>query len=302
MQIYIFENNDHPLQAEIGNLLQAQDTPFEVLEWPDDPEIIADSIPSTPEGGIIWLPAVWDDLKTVKCIENLLTLRAPWQIAVAGDCAETNHLAAAFNAGLTQFLPLPANREALSVVMRRLEKQWSRQVNLIKNMRTASAGNPGITPESPTEIRQREKYLGQALFDLATQTGPLIEAHPRLLYVCTSSAQQAPIREMLTRTGLQVKIESSIAAGVAAMREHQYAVVLSDYILDGGTAIELIRRMRQAINEKMPYIIVLSSSPEKTRELNDPASGIDQVIRKPDPQTGIEVILPSVIAGIYQQV
>ena len=265
-------------------------------DWDGDPETVAAPLREDIGAGIgaVWLPALWDDLRLVKCVENIQALDVPRLIVASGPSGGEEALAAAFNAGLTQWLTEPVTDEKLQLMMRRLEKTHTA-------IRRAQGVNAPTQSSAPNiESFRRDNHIGRALADWGSSRGPLIERTARVLYVCASPAQHQHVVRTISAIGIDVQVKNTLETGLDALREGQFNVLLCDHILDGGDALELIRRTRHAVKQRMPYTVVLSSSPEKMGALSDPAAGIDEILYKPSLSGKMEAILPAIVAGIYQ--
>ncbi len=301
MHIHFFEYPD----------AEWRENPFQAVEkaghavirhaWDGDPEtLVLLARTQAPEGGVAWFPALWEDLRLVKCVENIHALDEPWVVAASGPSGGEEALAAAFNAGLCQWISNPISADKLNLGLRRLEKRHGCLVQLRENARTLSKTGLESAGRAAEETRRRDACIGRALADLAARRGPLADQTARVLYVSASEAQQDHMVRIMAGLGMDVRVENSVASGLAALETGPFNVLLCDYVLEGGDAVELIQRTRKALDNQMPYTIILSSSPDKRERLSDPSVGADDIIYKPNLLGGMEGLLTALAAGIYQ--
>lgn len=145
----------------------------------------------------------------------------------------------------------------------------------------------------------RNHYLGKAFIDIMKNTGPLFDSEVEVLLVSSSPVQQKQLEMLLKTIRISTFKTGNIEEAIEVTGRKEFPVVISDGILPDGDATSLADRLRK-ISKSMPHIIVWSSSPEKAAIFLEPENRIDEVLLKPDPETGIESILPSIIAVIYR--
>lgn len=304
MNIYLLENEDHPLPAGLDALLEKQGALFERVALPANHEDLIQVFGAKP-GGLVVLPSWWEDLTVIKCVEELTNLGAPFTTLIAGVLPPVAVLALAFNEGLTAVLEVPDGAAPDVQRMRKvLARARVRHTQKAKASRTErQAAGPGREPAERGrrfELRVRDHYLGQAFLECAKRGGPLFDSTVKVLLVSSSESQQRQMEKVLSSVGVAIDEARSMKDALAAAETHEYVVIVLDNVLPDGDAINFAAELRKRPLDRMPRLVVWSASPERIPELLRPDTGIDDAILKPDPNAGMESVLPTIIAAVYQ--
>ncbi|GMT42312.1 MAG: hypothetical protein IEMM0002_0723 [bacterium] len=147
---------------------------------------------------------------------------------------------------------------------------------------------------------ERDQHLAHALLDFMNNNGPVRSGDIKVLLVTTSAAQEKRLGNLLTKIGVSAVSAGNMEDALKNTNLTEYSLIISDSVLPDGDAVTLVSRLRKALKSHMPRFMVWSSSPQKATDLLRPENHIDDVLIKPGPGTGIESMLPSIIAGIYQ--
>ncbi len=281
--------------------LKTSDIPAEEVEMPQDAEA-AITLFKDRDPGIIFIPPVWDDLFCVKVINNLETLRTPFETVIADRQPSIPNMVAAYNAGLSAFVELPVNDDLFQQAILRCRARLEKKMSTLVASNRLRAYEHGTVPNifSP-QILERDHLLSKAFMDLIQRKGPLLANNVRLLLVLSSEAQQQRFGIFLRSIGLQVAAAKDMREALRAVEnDGPFAIVISDNILPDGDAFGLVNAMRKNLKDKMPRFIVITGSPDKASDLLRPESHIDDVILKPGPGHDIEMSLPTIISSIYQ--
>ena len=301
MNAYFIATGNYRPDLSLLAPLEAEEIPAEEVELSQDAES-AIALFKNRDPGIIFIPPVWDDLFCVKVIDNIETLRTPFETVIADRQPLVPNLVAAYNAGLSAFVELPLKPALFKQAMIRCRARLEKKIALVVAGNRLRAYERDAVPNvfSP-QIMERDQLLSQAFMDLIQRKGPLLGNDVRLLLALSSEAQQQRFGTFLRSIGLQIATANNMGEALRAV-EHDgpFAIVISDYILPDGDAAGLVNAMRKTMKDKMPRFIVMTGSPDKASDLLRPESHIDDVIIKPGPGHGIELILPAVISGIYQ--
>ena len=299
MKTYLMQNDDYPLDVSLLDTLDAMNIEFQALALPVDHHELS-AISNGLEGGLIFLPAVWKDLFSVKIVQEVSLLPVPFETVLTDVTPDVSNLIVAFNEGLSAYLETPVNQEQLQLIILRAGSRFEEKISQISTARRLfDLTSPAASFDRSRAMLIRNRYLGKAFVDIANKTGPLFESKVEILLVSSSSAQQKQLGLLLKTLGIETTKTGDINEAVKTAQGKEFAVVISDSILPDGDATKLADRLRKT-SKSMPHIIVWSSSPEKAATLLKPASHIDEVIVKPAPEAGIESILPSIIAVIYR--
>ncbi len=299
MKIYLLQNDDHPLDEGLTAALESLSMEFKTLTLPTDHGDIT-HVMSDVQGGVVMLPGIWTDLFCVKVIEETALLSTPFETVIVAPEPDLSSLVVAFNEGLSGYLKLPVTEERLRQVISRARARFEKRVLQIEaERRFSDLAAQSIPFNRSKAMTVRNQYLGRALIDFAKRRGPVFEGTIEVLLVSSSPVQQKQLEELLKASGLSTTTSGNIEEAIQGLDEKDYRVVIADGILPDGDATVLAGRVRK-IAKKMPYMIVWSSSPEKAETLLRPENHIDEVLLKPGPDIGIESVLPSLIAAIYQ--
>ncbi len=301
MNGYFLKCGDHRPDPSLTQLADSFELPVEEFDIGQDAEAV---IPLLRERdpGIVFIPPVWEDLFCVKVVNSVQTLASPFETVIAGRQPIIPNLVAAYNAGLTAYVELPVNNDLFRQVLQRSQTRLDRKAGEIRAARRMRELETGAAPGifSP-QIQERDHLLSRAFMDLIQRKGPLVVQSVRLLLVTSSEAQRQRFGGFLSSIGLKVTTAVDMKEALKAIETgFPFSIVISDNILPDGDAIGLVNAMRKQLKEEMPRFIVLTASPDKAAELLSPETHIDDLIVKPGPGHSIEMILPSVIAGIYQ--
>jgi CheY-like chemotaxis protein len=295
VKTFILENERYPLDAAVRSEAANLNGAPETLPWPEDYNSLGPALRERA-GGVVLMPAVWEDLLLVKVLDQFPG-EGPTYVPVAvGEAPASTHLASAFNAGLTGFVETPAEPAKIKQVLKRAAERW----RSMEDRRVQPASAEERLPAARPLPHVQNQLLGRALVDLRKGRGPFAEGAATALLVTSSAPQSDPLRHALTDLGVNVSAAGGVTEAIQAVAEHDPSIVISDSVLPDGDAIGLARRMHDELTTRMPYLIVWSSSPEKTAELLAPRTYINDVILKPPPEAGIHSTLPSIVAGVYR--
>ena len=299
MKTYLMQNDDYPLHVSLLDTLDAMDIEFQTLTLPADHHDLS-ALFNGLEGGLIFLPAVWKDLFCVKLVQEASLLPVPFETIITDVAPDVSNLIVAFNEGLSAYLETPVKEEQLQLTISRAQSRFEQKISQISTARRLFEMTSAADSFSRSRaMLVRNRYLGKAFVDLANKTGPLFESKVEVLLVSSSPVQQKQLDLLLKALGIATTATGNIKEALDTARGKEFAVVISDSVLPDGDAVMLADRLRK-ISKRMPHIIVWSSSPEKAAALLKPENRIDEVIMKPAPETGIESILPAIIAVIYR--
>ncbi len=301
MNAYFITSGKYRPDLSLMTPLEAHEIPVEEVEMAQDAEAVI-ALFKDRDPGFVFIPPVWDDLFCVKVIDNLETLRTPFETVIADRQPVISNLVAAYNAGLSAFVELPVNNDVYQQTLircrARLEKKMAM---LVAGNRLRAYERDAVPNAFSPQILERDQLLSQAFMDLIQRKGPLLGNDVRLLLVFSSEAQQQRFGTFLRSIGLQIATAHDMREALRAVESAgPFAIVISDNILPDGDAAALVNLMRKNMKDKMPRFIVMTGSPDKASDLLRPESHIDDVIIKPGPGHGIEMILPAVISGVYQ--
>ena len=298
MKNYLMQNDDFPLAASLFDTLDAMAIEYQTLALPADHHDLG-TLFNGLEGGLVFLPAIWKDLFSVKIVQEISLLPVLFETIITDVTPDVSHLIVAFNEGLSAYLETPVNQEQLQLIILRARSRFEKKISQISTARRLfDMNSPAASFDRSRAMLIRNRYLGKAFVDIANKTGPLFESKVEILLVSSSPAQQKQLSLLLKTLGIATTKTGDINEAVKTAQGKEFTVVISDSILPDGDASKLADRLRKT-SKSMPHIIVWSSSPEKAATLLKPESHVDEVIVKPAPEVGIESILPSIIAFIY---
>ena len=299
MKTYLMQNDDYPLHVSLLDTLEAMNIEFQTLSPPADHHDLS-ALFNGLEGGLIFLPAVWKDLFCVKLVQEASLLPVPFETIITDVAPDVSKLIVAFNEGLSAYLETPVKEDQLQLTISRAQSRFEQKISQISTARRLFEMTSAADSFSRSRaMLVRNRYLGKAFVDLANKTGPLFESKVEVLLVSSSPVQQKQLDLLLKALGIATTATGNIKEALDTARGKEFAVVISDSVLPDGDAVMLADRLRK-ISKRMPHIIVWSSSPGKAAALLKPENRIDEVIMKPAPETGIESILPAIIAVIYR--
>lgn len=300
MKAYFLQNSSHVLDENLESELKLRQIQVEQVILPTDHEGITD-IFGTREMGVIFLPPAWEDLFSVKVIDEIQSLKTPFETVIVGAAPSVSNLVVAFNNGLTAYLETPVENSKLNRVISRVTSRLKKKLNQMQATLRLTEYESGSTPHYFTpKLLERDWYLARALLDFMNNDGPIKSGSVRILLVTASAAQEKRLENLLTKVGIFSDSAGSMEEAVKNVSSSDYAMIISDSVLPDGDAVMLVNRLRKSLKSHMPRFVVWSSSPDKTFALLRPENHIDDVLTKPGPGTGMESILPAIIAGIYQ--
>ncbi len=300
MHTYLLHNGKHPLDAGLADGLKKRSLHAEKIDLPENHEEMP-ALFGTREAGIIFMPPVWEDLFCVKMINEIQTLKVPFEVILVGEPPTVPNLIVAFNNGLAGYLETPVDDDKLGhAVSRAASRLRSKaEISKIKIRLAGFESGSAAKSYSPPQV-ERDQLLARAFLDFMHQRGPIHDGEVKILLVSSSAAQEKKLENFLSNLGMKVKTAADIAEAVRLAASSSYTLIISDGELPDGNAIELASRLRKALKKQIPGFLVWSSSPDKVPALLNPDNHIDDVLLKPGPGAGIESILPSIVNGIYQ--
>ena len=299
MKTYLMQNDDFPLAVSLFDTLDAMAIEYQILALPADHHDLG-TLFNGLEGGLVFLPAIWKDLFSVKLVQEISLLPVPFEPIITDVTPDVSNLIVAFNEGLSAYLQTPVDQEQLQLIILRAKSRFEKKISQISTARRYfDMNSPAASINLSGAMLIRNRYLGKAFVDLANKTGPLFESKVEILLVSSSPVQQKQLSLLLKTLGIETTKTGDINEAVKTVQGKEFKVVISDSILPDGDAIQLADRLSKT-SKSMPHIIVWSSSPEKAATLLKPESHIDEVIVKPALEAGLESILPSIIAIIYR--
>ncbi len=293
----LFHNDEYESFLEI---LQNQDVVQKssyTLSKLETPPAHHDIIPllEEREQGIILIPALWEDLFCIKLLNEIRTLPHSYAKLFYGQAPEKEHLITAFNAGIDGFISLPADQERVSLLFQKV-------INKHEEDKRRYARACCFDQVNYERIQSERHILGKAFKDLLHGRNPFALNNIRLLIVNSSSAQERRLSHFLTEVDASSESARSMSHALEVLQSSPpFDILISDYLLPDGDAIQLVKRMREQLKEEMPRVLVWSSSPEEIPALLQPETFIDDVILKPTPFEGIESLLPALFILLYQK-
>ena len=107
------------------------------------------------------------------------------------------------------------------------------------------------------------------------------QAPLRVLVVDDSRAQRKILTMSLSRWGYQVSEAASGEEALLACEAQVFDIILSDWMMDGMSGLDLCAAFRAMENEGYSYFILLTSKSEKTEVANGLEAGADDFLTKP---------------------
>lgn len=299
MNTYLLHNDSHPLDVTLEKELNRRRVHLEHVKLPSDHEETV-NIFGKRDAGIIFMPPVWEDLFSVKVIDEVQTLQVPFEVVLVGEAPSASNLIVAFNNGLGSYLETPIDGDKLRQTISRAASGLRKKVEQMQLELRLAEYESGATPHyyAPQQV-ERDRMLARAMLDFMRQKGPIQNGDVQVLLVSSSNAQEQKLEGLLQEVGITVKTAGNVEDAVKSAASNGFSLIISDGLLPDGDAVELVNRLRKTLKEQMPRFMVWSSSPGKISRMLGPDNHIDDVLIKPDPATGIESVLPSIVAGIY---
>jgi len=299
MKIYFLQNKAYPLDENLLNILKKLSISFDGIPLPEHHEDIC-SVFKEKTGGVIFLPGVWEDLYSVKIIQEINRLAEPFETIIVDKAPDVANLIVAFNEGLSSYLEVPLREDQVISVFSRVKEFYQdkiEQIQMKHNLLRLETQSVGSSMSQPMVIR--DQCLGKAFLDLMKQTGRLFDHSINVLLVSSSQAQQNRLDSLLKTMGMNITKCHTLEEALEKIKEQEYKIIMADNVLSDGDSITLVKQLRKELTQ-IPKVIVWSSSPEKVMELLKPEHHIDEVILKSSPEVGMEFVLPSIINVIYQ--
>ncbi len=299
MKIYLLHNEVYSLDKSLLDILQKLSIEFKSIFLPEQHQDIVSAF-KDKSGGVIFLPGIWDDLYSVKVVQEINHLTEPFETVIVDKAPDIANLIVAFNEGLSAYLEAPFMEDGFMSVFARMKAGYQKKVEHIQmkhKLLRLETQSEGSSLSQSAVIR--DQYLGKAFLDIIKKKGILFDSQVNILLVSSSQAQQNQLDALLKAVGLHTTKCHMLKEALIKVQEQEYKVIMADNVLSDGNSIDLVKQLRKELT-KIPKVFVWSSSPEKTEELLKPEHHIDEVILKPSPDIGMEFILPSVINAIYQ--
>jgi len=300
MHTYLLHNEKYPPDAGLVDGLKKRRLYTENVGLPEDHEEMLNLF-GKREAGIIFMPPVWEDLFCVKMIDEIQTLKVPFEVILVGEPPSVPNLIVAFNNGLGSYLETPIDDDKLGHAVSRTTSKLRTKAEISKIKLRLAGLESGSTANfySPLQI-ERDQILARAFLDFMHQRGPIHNGEVEILVVSSSAAQEHKLENFLNNVGMKIQTAADIVKAVQLTVKNNFTLIISDGVLPDGDAIELVNQLRKTLKERMPRFLVWSSSPDRVPTLLNPDNHIDDVLIKPGPGAGIEAILPSIVNGIYQ--
>lgn len=299
MNIYVLECDRLSLDASFHQCAAACQLEFETLSLPAQHSEIS-ALFKGRRGGIVLLPADWNDLYCVKVTQELRRLSGNFQPVLVGPSPDVANLIAAFHGGAAAYLETPVNEVRLRQILTRAAQQFHDMNEDDENAGPATGTTHPMLATLTQSMLQRDHLLGHAFLDAMAGRGPLVEDHPRVLLVSNSQPQQRQMSTLLRQIGLKVAECGSIAEAVTQLGRDTFRMVISDTVLPDGDAGLLSSKIRKTVQGAIPKFTIWSSSPRKAEALLGPEHHVDDVILKPTPEIGLECVLPTLILSLYR--
>ncbi|MFN7224166.1 MAG: PP2C family protein-serine/threonine phosphatase [Paracoccaceae bacterium] len=103
----------------------------------------------------------------------------------------------------------------------------------------------------------------------------------RVLVVDDSKAQRMMLAMSLSRWGYDVSQAASGEEALSVCRSSEFDIIVSDWMMDGMTGLDLCRAFRALRQESYAYFILLTSKSEKEEIANGLEAGADDFLTKP---------------------
>ena len=301
MRVY-FMGSEGSAPENVQAAVAAAGHELRALPTPESPDGLG---PLEAEEGpaIVFLPAVWKDLFSVKLTQRLRSLPGVFEVVMYGKPPRLAELCVAFNEGLAYFLDGTAApdmaRQALSRAARNVARRLDER--RIKLALEAESAEEGELEQTLLEQQARDQLIAKAFMDCCAHRGPFVERTARVLVVSTSTAQLKRLEAYLKPLGVEIVHAASAAAALGQVRNGSFAVVVSDNVLPDGAATELAAKIKAAVSGAVPAFIVWTSSRENKKLLLDPKYFVDAVALKPEGSAGMDSLLLELVAGVYRQ-
>ena len=300
MHLYLLSCPGHIPDESMRIFLKEKSLAYEEVEFAGDHAQIAALFSQRP-GGIVFLPAMWEDLLCVKVVQEIGLLPGFFEAVVIGGTPDLEHLTVLFNEGVGGYLMSPVDERLCQAMITRLgERLKRRRETAALSERVLELETRLATSAGAAADRQQHRILGKAYLDLKNQAGPFAK-DMEVLLISTSQVQRERMKGVLKALGMEVITAESIQDALERLRERPIPIVISDNILPDGDGLQLARSIRQS-SEWMPKVIILSSSAEKMRQLLQPGNYIDEVVLKTIFEAGPESVIPPVVKMMYSAV
>ncbi|MFM2052933.1 MAG: hypothetical protein RL456_970 [Pseudomonadota bacterium] len=103
----------------------------------------------------------------------------------------------------------------------------------------------------------------------------------RVLVVDDQPMQRTIVRRALGRLGHEVHEAASGEQALDMIDRHQIQLIVSDWVMDGMDGVELCRRLRQRVDARYAYFILMSSRDTREDLIAGIRAGADDFLRKP---------------------
>ncbi len=298
MKAYILQSKTVPLDVSLKAVLEKLELDIEEVELPDIHEEVQNLFEER-DGGVVFIPAVWEDMLCVKVVQEVLSVKKAFEAVIVGEKPDTSQLILAFNSGLSAFLELPLGEVKVKQTLLRVEARMKKRIRQMQvSTRLAEYEVGGMPYTYSPEMQERDIWLARAFLDVIKNKGPLYNSGIRVLLVTTSEAQGKRLEQFLKTVGIIVDSVDNTEEALKKSKDGDYQLIITDNILPDGDAVELVRKLRKELTT-LPRVIVWSASPDKVSSLLNPETYIDNVILKPGHEGAMESILPSIIAAAY---
>ncbi|MFQ5432296.1 MAG: response regulator [Nitrospinota bacterium] len=300
MHTYVLISENYPPDAGLLGGLKKRHLHTEKIDMPEDHEKMINLF-SKRDAGIVFIPPVWEDLFCVKLIDEIQTLKVPYEVIIVGGKPSIPNLIVAFNNGLSSYIETPIDDDKLGHAVSRAASKLRKKAEEQRIKVRLSEFESGFAPNYHSPLQaERDQILARAFLDFMHQRGPIHNGEVHILVVSSSEAQEHKLENFLNNLGIKIQTASDIASAVQLATSNNYTLIISDGVLPDGDATELINKLRKTLKEQIPRFLVWSSSPDRVPALLNPDNHIDDVLIKPGPGAGIEAVLPSIVNGIYQ--
>ncbi len=287
--IYLLAKNEEQFPEGFLQLLQELELTWTFLLVPEHHGDLPKLLNEHPVG-LVLLPALWEDLASVKFVEELAGHEPPFESVIVGEVPTAANLTTAFNRGLTGYLSTPLAKEECQLVIKRacqrMEK-WAEKarerVNVLENK------------DDPL----RDQLIGSAILRwLDEKRAQPFDEKSRALVVATSEVQGNSLCLLLKQLGLSAVRMANSAQAKEHLDKEDVTLIISDSQLPDGTALELIEHIRKTKKSALPRFVVWTSSPTLDERFSQPEAHIDTILRKPPPESGLASLLPTILATV----
>ena len=118
MKAYLLTDKKTKLDKDLEGKLKILEFELEKADLPEDHEEVYEYF-QDKEGGLIFIPAIWQDLYCVKVVQEIVRLRGSFEAIIVGSKPTIPDLIVAFNNGLSAYLPTPLDPQELKQVITR---------------------------------------------------------------------------------------------------------------------------------------------------------------------------------------